>query len=218
MDPQVSTSFIPKKQLVGEPRVHASAYGFILLVLVLIFIASIVAAGAAFGYKQFLNASIVSKKHSLELAEQAYQPGVIQDLTRLDSRINQAKLILGKHMAASGVFAFLASQTLERVKFNSFNYQLKEGGGVDLRLDGEADSFSTIALQSDQFGTSKVLKDVIFSNIVVDPATGRVTFSVTTNVDQSFILYSNSVVNLDSQSTDTTSPSTSSSTSSVQNL
>jgi hypothetical protein len=47
MDPQVSASFIPKKPL-EEVRGGAGASGLIFLLALLIFIASLVAAGALF--------------------------------------------------------------------------------------------------------------------------------------------------------------------------
>jgi hypothetical protein len=210
MDPQVSASFIPKKPLTSEPRPRGSAYGFILLIIILIFIASLVAAGAAFAYKEILTAAIASKQHSLQLAQAAYDPGAIQDLARLDDRINQSKTILSKHIAASALFSFLATQTLNNVQFTSLDFELADSGVATIKLNGKADSFSTIALQSDQFGASKVLKEVVFSGIVVDSTTGNVTFTVTAAVDPSLFLYSNSIgTNAAAGSTDTTGDSSS---------
>jgi hypothetical protein len=58
-------------------------------------------------------------------------------------------------------------------------------------MSGIADTFATIALQSDQLGKNPLLKNIIFSNITLQ-ATGKVGFSVKADVDQSLILYSNS--------------------------
>jgi len=55
-------------------------------------------------------------------------------------------------------------------------------------MSGVADSFSTLALQSDQFSQAQVLRDVIFSGITTD-ATGRVVFSVSANVHPSLLSY-----------------------------
>jgi hypothetical protein len=49
-----------------------------------------------------------------------------------------------------------------------------------------------VALQSDQFGASKVLRDVIFSGITVNDA-GRVSFTVNASVDSQLLLYSNNL-------------------------
>ena len=45
-----------------------------------------------------------------------------------------------------------------------------------------------MALQSDQFAASKVLKDIVFSNIKVE-AGGKITFSVKATIDPSLISY-----------------------------
>ncbi|HEV8677664.1 MAG TPA: PilN domain-containing protein, partial [Candidatus Paceibacterota bacterium] len=161
-------------------------------VSVLIFIASVVAAGAVFAYEQLLNQSIASKSASLSLNEKAYDPGVIQELSRVDTRITQAQGLLQKHVAPSAIFAFLSQQTLEKVQFTAFDYTLGADGSAKITLGGVADSFSTVALQSDQFGASKILKDVVFSNVAVG-ADGNVGFSVSATVDPSLIVYSNAI-------------------------
>ena len=70
MDPQAS-SFIPKKPL-GEARAtRAGGSSIILLISILIFIASIVAAGAVFAYKQILSSTLASESDSLAKAKEA---------------------------------------------------------------------------------------------------------------------------------------------------
>ncbi len=188
MDPQVSTSFIPKKPLVPA-RARGSASGLVLLLAILIFIGSVVAGGGVFAYDRYLKSTIASKQHSLELAQAAYEPGVIESLIRLDSRLGESKRLLGKHLAPSAIFMFLSTQTLERVQLTSFDYVVDESGAATLELVGVADTFSALALQSDQFGTSNVLRNVIFSNILISPTTGKVSFAVHADVDPSLLLY-----------------------------
>lgn len=191
MDPQVQASFIPKKPLnTGSSR--GAGIGLFFLISLLIFIASVVSAGAAFLYQQYLQKAIADKSHSLDLAQGAYDPGVIQDLMRMDARMTQAQSLLARHTAASAVLSFLATQTLQNVSFGSFGYSLQNDGSAAINLSGQADSFSTVALQSDQFGGNKMLKDVIVSNIAVD-AVGRVNFTVTATVIPSVLLYTNTL-------------------------
>lgn len=192
MDPQVSTSFIPKKPLTGGERVRGSALGFIVLIAILIFIASGVAAGGVFFYGKILEGSLVSKKQSLEKAQNAYDPGVIEDLLRLEARINQSRVLLGKHVAPTSIFQFLSEQTLENVTFNDFSYILNEQGVASIALSGHAKDFSTVALQSDRFGGSKMLRDVVFSGISIVEK-GGVNFEVKANIDSTDFLYSKSL-------------------------
>ena len=189
MDPNASASFIPKKNMdtvSARPGGHAT--GLLVLIAILIFVASVVAAGGVFAYDQILTQSIASKAASLALNQKAYDPDVIDELSRVDTRITQAQTLLQNHVAPSAIFALLAQQTLDQVQFSSYSYDLSADGSAKISMNGIADSFSTVALQSDQFGASKVLKDVVFSGVTVDAATGKVAFS-----DSSVILYTNAL-------------------------
>jgi hypothetical protein len=188
MDPQVPASFIPKRPLTAETRSRGGG-GLIFILALLIFIISLVAGGATFLYEQYLKNSITVKAESLKRAEGAYDPGVIQDLVRLDARMNEARALLGKHVAPTALFTFLSGATLENVQFISFGYELQGDGSATISMGGVARSFSTVALQSDNFGASRVLRNVVFSDISVGE-TGAVTFSVSATVDPALLLYS----------------------------
>lgn len=185
MDPQAQASFIPKASLTAQRR---GGGGLFTLLAVLVFVVSLVAAGAAFAYQQFLKTSISSQSSSLKNAEGAFNPGVIEDLIRMDARINQTTTLLDSHISASSFFDFLSVSTLERVQFTKFDYELKDDGSAEIGLAGVADTFSTVALQSDEFGASKSLRNVVFSNITVSPL-GRVTFNVNATVDPALLKY-----------------------------
>jgi hypothetical protein len=192
MDPQVSTSFIPKKPLAESPVRRRRGTSLFYLLALLIFIASVVAAGGAFVYGRYLTASLDSKKDQLEKYQASFDLPTIQALIRFDSRLTQARMIIGKHIAPSAIFSFLSQQTLEKVQFKNFDYLVGDADHPPtITLTGVADSFATIALQSDQFGNSKVLKDIIFSDISIQ-GPNKVAFSVKASVDPALILYSNS--------------------------
>ncbi len=179
-------SFIPKKPLVGEASSRGG--GLLTLLAVLIFVASILAAGGAFAYGKYLDSAITSKDESLKKAEGAFDTRSILDLERLDSRLMEAQTLLADHVAPSGLFTFLSATTLERVQFTSLDLDIGQGGMAHLTMGGVADSYSTLALQSDQFSQAQALRDVIFSGITND-ATGRVVFSVSANIDPSLFSY-----------------------------
>jgi hypothetical protein len=194
MDPQQApTSFIPKKSLTSDSAIRGTnTIGFFMLISLLIFIGSLVAAGAAFAYQAQQNKNLSDNKLSLQRSQSLYDPSAIQDLSRVDSRINNAETLLAKHVAASGVFTLLSSLTLASVSFSSFSYSVQPDGSAALKLDGQADSFSTVALQSDQLGASKSLKNVIFSNIQVLSG-AQVGFTVDAVVVPSVVSYANTL-------------------------
>lgn len=186
MDPQPPTSFIPKKPLVGEAR--QSGGGLLMLLAILIFVVSVVAAGGAFIYGKYLDSALADKDTSLKKAEGAFDTASILDLSRLDIRLGEARMLIDSHVAPSGLFTFLSATTLERVQFTSLTLDIGADGSGKMSLSGVADSFSSLALQSDQFGAAKVLRDVVFSGISTDTA-GRVQFSVSAGVDPSILSY-----------------------------
>ncbi|MBP9711031.1 MAG: hypothetical protein KBD50_02100 [Candidatus Pacebacteria bacterium] len=188
MDPQVSNSFIPKKPLTGE-RTRGNAFGFIVLIAVLVFIASGAAAGGVFVYGRVLQSSLESKKSSLNKSQEAYDPGVIEDLVRLDTRMIQGRSLLEKHISPSSIFTFLSENTLEDVQFTEFEYSITDGGAAAITMKGDAKDFSTVALQSDRFGSSKMLREIVFSDIAIG-AEGGVSFSVSATIDLPNLLYS----------------------------
>jgi hypothetical protein len=192
MDPQVPASFIPKKPLTVSGSSRGGFGGLFGLLSFLVFIASVLGAGGTFLYKQYLTTSLAAKDASLKRAEAAYDPGVIQDLTRLDARITQAKGLMDKHVALTSFFNFLSSITLESVQFTSFDYEIAQDGSATINLKGIAKDFSAVALQSDQFGSNRTLKNVVFSDIAV--GTGNtVTFAVQATVDPSILSYRKSL-------------------------
>lgn len=207
MDSQPPASFIPKKTFTASPA--RSGGGLLFFIAVFLFIGSLVAAGIAFGYEHYLQLSIANKTDSLQKNIAALNSSAVNDLIRLDSRMVQAKNLLSHHEAPSSIFAFLSQETLQNVQFTSFQYKLQTDGSAILELEGIADSFSTLALQSDQFGSSRLLKDIIFSNINTNQ-NGQVVFSLKTTVDPKLFLYANNITG-----TPITQPQTTSSTTST---
>jgi len=190
MEPQTPASFIPKKPLDSSMRARSSGAvgGFLFLIGLFLFVVSLLAAGASFAYKGYLKTSIEDKKASLQKAKEAFDLTTIESLMRVDLRMKQASILLQRHIAPSAIFSFLSAQTLQNVQFTSFNYALQDDGSAAIELEGMAASFSTIALQSDQFAASKALKDIVFSNINVGTE-GKIAFSVKATIEPSLINY-----------------------------
>ncbi len=190
MDPQVRTSFIPKKPVTAAYAETRSPVSIFLLASVVIFLGSVLAAAGTFGYLTYLKQSIAGKSESLERSKKAFEPAVISELVRLDSRMKLGGEMLASHVSPSSIFRFLEQATLESVRFREFNYSLDGSGSAIIALSGQARSFSDVALQSDEFGRQRVLKDLFFDDINTDQG-GNVIFSVRASLDPSFLLYRN---------------------------
>lgn len=190
MDLQPQVSFIPKKPLTASTASSVGTPSILWIVAIFIFIASVFAAVGVFGYAFFLQKRIADAKEDLEIARKAFDPTSIQDLIRLNARLNQGGKLLASHIAPSAIFDFLEANTLTTVRFTSFQYATNPDGSISLSLSGNALNFSSVALQSDQFGAAVgTLKNVIFSNVNIDPVTGIVGFGVSANINPAVLDY-----------------------------
>lgn len=193
MEPKFKTSFIPKQSLQQEalaPHQRFSSgggHGVFFIVSFVLFLISLLGAGGVFFYSKYLESSIASKQEQLSLARAAFEPDTIEALSRVDSRIEAAKRILDAHIAPSVLFALLEQTTLRSVRFNSFTYT-DSPSGVMIELEGEARDFNGLALQSDVFGSNRVLRNPVVRNFDLTD-TRDVTFSVSAQVDPAFIAF-----------------------------
>lgn len=193
-EPKTHTSFIPKKSLTAPVRkARGSSIGVFFLFTLVIFIGAIALAVGVFLYQQFIIKSIEQKSASLARASAAFEPSIIQEISRLDIRINSAKEILSDHKAISSFFGLLEALTLESVRFENLEYRTDEGGKTNISMRGRARNFSSVALQSDIFGQNKFIQEPIFSDLNLDKK-GGVVFSFSAFIDPRLISYENTIL------------------------
>ncbi len=192
MDKEFQTSFVPKKTIAPREVTHApSTFGGIMnMVALVVFIASILGAGAAYFYRSSLEEKVAEYKVSLERARNAFEPTLITELQVLDKRMRAASEILEKHVAVSPIFELLGEITLPTVRYSDFSYEFnpETPNLVDIKITGEAKGYNYIALQADLFGDNKFIKNPIFSDFTLDQL-GNVDFALTFSVDKSLVLY-----------------------------
>jgi hypothetical protein len=191
------TSFIPQKSLnpVSTGRRKPSVSLFF-IGSVIIFIVAIALSIGAFSYKKILEQGIEKKAVSLQRAREAFDPGLIENLTRLDSKIEATKDLLDSHISLTPLFDFLEEFTLKNIKFDSFNLSLQGSSDkITLSIEGQAINYATIVAQSDLLGQSRFLKDQIFSNVSLD-SSGNVSFSLDAKIDPKLTSFRSSVEGL----------------------
>jgi len=189
LEPTLQTSFIPKKSL-KSAVVGREATSLFLVVTLVLFLASAAVAGGVYANKIRLQNSITGPNgltNSLKLAREAFDKDLLEAITRFDAKLVTGSELLNKHITLVPLFTELNKDTLETVRFTSFNFSF-DAGLPKLTLNGEAKSFQSIALQSDSFVASRKFKDVIFSGLDVDNK-GRVTFELSMKVDPTLISY-----------------------------
>jgi hypothetical protein len=194
MDPQFKTSFIPKKPILdttSELRTSAPINLFSLLSTIL-FIVVIFLGGGVFFYKSILADQIGKNKEVLERAKDAFEPELIEQIIRLDSRIETSKKLLSSHLALTPFFDFLSTVTLRTVRFRDFSFAYLAPDKIMVEMKGEAQSYASVALQSDLLNSQKFLKDTVVGDMSLEP-TGTVSFRVTSVIDPSLVSYAQSL-------------------------
>ncbi|PIR82763.1 hypothetical protein COU20_00325 [Candidatus Kaiserbacteria bacterium CG10_big_fil_rev_8_21_14_0_10_59_10] len=169
MEAPIKSSFIPTEPVreIKQPRVARGGGLTDLFVLasIVIFVGSVGLGIGMFLYLQYLTANTASKVEQLERAQQAFEPALIQELTRLHDRMQAANIVLGNHIAPSVFFRALEQLTLQTVSYSSLNFQANEIQNMTLEMDGLARSVNAIALQADLLSKSGIVSSPIFTNI-----------------------------------------------------
>ena len=192
MDPRFQTSFIPKKPIVANTGRSSAPINLFSLLSTIIFIAALALSGGVFFYKNLVTKEIAQNKATLERAKGAFDPELIQKIIRLDNRIETSKQLLSSHLAVTPIFDFISSITLKTVRFKDFNFAYLAPDKIQVSMRGQAQSYSSVALQSDVLSSQKLLKNTIVSDMALEAA-GTVGFNVSTIIDPSLLSYQTTV-------------------------
>ncbi len=189
MEGKFQTSFIPKKTAtVATPtRTHTSVNLFMVTGIIILLLSSL-AALSLFLYGRLLQSQIGAMNQQLEDAQKAIRPDDILAWKRLDYRIRSVKEIVKNHVATTILFSILQDETLQRVQFKEFSYKTDSGGVVKLSLSGQADAYTTVALQADEFSKNKYFMSPLFEGLNLDDR-GRVEFRFSTIIDWRTLAY-----------------------------
>lgn len=189
MENKFQTSFIPKREFSAVSAGDKFRSVSILSVIaVIMFVLSIALSAGIFAYQKVLVNKVKSINAELVKSKESFDPSFIQEVSNLNRRIDAAKDILGKHISASAIFDLLEKETLASVRFKTFSFALGTKGTVSLSMNGEADGFDSVALQSDVFGGDKFIKNPIFNNLNLDER-GSVSFQFKASLDPKLLLY-----------------------------
>ncbi len=164
-----------------------SAVDILMLVAVVILAVSLALSAAVFLYDSFLNANVQRKGEQLQRAQQAFEPALVEELVRLDLRLQAANDVLSRHLAPSEMFNLLEELTLQSVSYSSLDYSINEDETIAIRMKGKADSVNAVALQASVFGQNNAIVSPIFSDI--DLVSDGVAFSVSATVNPAALRY-----------------------------
>lgn len=193
MDAKFSTSFIPKQNMARAVQPSRSSNISVLYIIgVAVFIIVIALGAGVYLYNQNLRADLTQLDSEIADRKASFELGKIDEVRLFSRRVTTAKNLLGGHVAFTQFFTILEENTMPNVAFKNLSYQLIPGG-ARVSLQGIADGFSAVALQSDTFLAQPELSGHVFSNFKLKE-NGFVEFSYEATVAKTAILYS-SIIN-----------------------
>jgi hypothetical protein len=191
MEPGMQSSFIPHDAASATPLPRDRSGGGLvevgLLISIVLLVASGALAAAVFLYGQYAQTSGASKLDQLQRAEAAFEPSLIQQLTRLDDRMQASETILNAHLAPLAFFDALQQTTLTTVSFQTLDFEAPDPQHMTIKMSGVGEEVNSIALQADLFSKSGVITNPIFSDI--SRQTDGVHFTLTAAVNPTAINY-----------------------------
>ncbi len=202
MDNQIKTSFIPRKNidtavdfqaggsLKSNRNVARTIFSFIATLILL----AIIAGGVLTYFWQIkLKKDITDQVSIMESSKKNFNDDFVKASSRLDTRIQEAMFMLENHVSPSAVYSLLQEYTLKTVSFSSFSFQDNHDGTINISGSGEALKYETIVLQSDSFGKSGYMRNVIFTDLRADLETKRVGFTFKATLEPKLIFYKDSL-------------------------
>ncbi|PIP73977.1 MAG: hypothetical protein COW88_00170 [Candidatus Lloydbacteria bacterium CG22_combo_CG10-13_8_21_14_all_47_15] len=183
------TTFIPKKTLTKRDKSKSLRYsGWVTVFSVFLLVFSVAGYSALLLYKVYLEQRSEDLAVSLERAKGAFDPTIIEELKRVDMRLSSADQVLSKHVTITPLFVLFENETLQRIRYTQMSFIAKDDGAYQITMDGEADDYATIALQSDIFSDSRNVRDHIFSNLNLN-SKGNISFKFSAFVEPGFLRY-----------------------------
>lgn len=191
MDPKFRSSFIPKKSLESagvKATERYRTFNLFTFVGIAVFVITLITSAISFGYQFIIERNIDEKGIELEETLNEINPEAIVSLKQIDNRIKTANLLLNEHITLSSFFEFLEESTLRNIQFSSFIYTLDSDRLVKISLEGKAQSYNSLVLQSNIFENSDMLSNLNISDIKLDDS-GKVIFTVEATLQKELLLY-----------------------------
>jgi hypothetical protein len=200
MDNQIKTSFIPRKTIdaavnfqTGPVKSGKVGKTIFSLIATFIFIGTLAMSGLVFGWQIKLKQDISKQVESMQNTRKSFDEKFIQEASRLDTRIVESGNMLHNHVSPSSLYSLLEEYTLQTVAFSEFTFKDNLDGTIGIMGSGEAKQYESIVLQSDAFGKSGYLRNVVFTDWRPDENNKNVQFSFEATLDPKLVLYRESL-------------------------
>jgi hypothetical protein len=163
------------------------------LITVVVIAGTALSYGGVYLYGKQSSQEKISLQKTITQAKDGLGEDFINQMKRLNGRIDGVKTLLKQHVVVSPIFKALQDTTLQSVQYKDFSYQFTSDPTsktdiVKVKLSGTAKGYSTIALQADAFTKSSLIKNPVFTGLSIDDRK-RVSFTLNFDVLASDLSY-----------------------------
>jgi hypothetical protein len=198
---QQSTVFIPKPQGARKARSSAKS-SFLWMIPEMLLVLLLISAIGSMGYVYLLQQRQAVLQDSLEKIPSQIDAAFLDELETFDTRLQAASNLLNRHIIISPVFRVLQDRTLQKVRYDEMS--LTNSGPqqpMGIVLNGQAESYATIANQSDIFANDSMIQSHLFSDFAL-AEDGRISFRLEINLQPEAVLYLQNLAQADGQTKD----------------
>jgi hypothetical protein len=190
LSPSIPTSFVPKQPVSTDRRRFSSGGNNLFLIIAGVALGLTVAvAVATFLYDQLLKNEESAKAAQIVAAQKSVNEDTVNQLVRLQSRLNDSETLINQHIVLTQFFNLLGSITSQTVHFDGVKIQVADDRSAHITMTGEATDFNALASESNTFASEQYIKSAIFSNINVNKD-NNVSFTLDADLDPALVVES----------------------------
>ncbi len=195
MEPKFQTSFIPKTPITStgySSYKTESSYSVMGTISSLFFAIALLVSGGLFGYNTYMDSELKKTQVALSDARAAFQLEDNQKIILISDQLKSIKTLLNKHTTVSPIFGLLEKETLPTVRFTSFSFSRSALGEVVASIEGEAQSYISLAQQTKIFSGLEYLKKLEVTDVNLTE-TGTIRTKMKAHIDADILLYTKKI-------------------------
>ena len=194
MDPQVRSSFIPKKPLPVQsgraPRPRKKSFDMLSFVGTILFLIALGATGYTYWIEKSIQANINDLATELQEVKDDIDFAKLEEFEAFERKLETVERLLNAHSLMSGLLTTMNENTLHNVGYSSFAYGVEENNQHQVKITGTAASYNALSLQTDEFRRNELFDGFSFEELqVAEEGTGGVTFGLTLRVNDEELLF-----------------------------
>jgi|GEM_PF-2245991 len=192
MPNQFDTSFIPQQPLLRVEAVRGrhEPLNFALVLALILFFVVLITAGGIYFYSRSIDARILARSTELANLEETLDSSSIAEYKDIESRINNAKVVVRDHSVFSVILALLESGAADNIGLTRLVSSARENKFF-VNIGGVGPSYQSVYFQLETWRRiSPLVLGVDLSEISLEDKTGLVVFNAKIEIKPELMKYS----------------------------